>query len=196
MKRKSVWIAVTVTLLAVAGGAFVNTSRAGYETASYEVVEKEGKFEIRKYAAHKLVTTSMMSPGENGSFGRLFRYISGDNEGERKIAMTTPVFMPATSEGEMMEMQFVIPAEVAASGAPAPKDSSVTVKSMSGGRYAAIRFSGVNNKDLRRKKLAELREQLKQRNLRTVGGPIFAGYDPPWTPGPLRRNEVLLRIAP
>jgi hypothetical protein len=22
----------------------------------------------------------------------------------------------------------------------------------------------------------------------------FAGYDPPWTPGPLRRNEVLIRL--
>ena len=22
----------------------------------------------------------------------------------------------------------------------------------------------------------------------------FAGYDPPWTPGPFRRNEVLIRL--
>jgi hypothetical protein len=26
------------------------------------------------------------------------------------------------------------------------------------------------------------------------GDAEFAGYDPPWTPGPLRRNEILIRL--
>ena len=32
--------------------------------------------------------------------------------------------------------------------------------------------------------------------LNTEGGDTieFAGYDPPWTPGPLRRNEILIRL--
>jgi DNA gyrase inhibitor GyrI len=195
MKRKSAWILVTGGLLGVVGIAFITTSRAGYETASYDVVEKDGKFEIRNYRAHKVVTTSMKSSAENGSFGRLFQYISGKNEGEQKIAMTTPVFMPATEDGKTQEMQFVIPSDVAASGAPAPSSSAVKVKSMSGGKYAVLRFSGTAKSEQRKAKLAELRAELEKRKIKTTGKPIFAGYDPPWTPGPMRRNEVLLKVS-
>ena len=28
-----------------------------------------------------------------------------------------------------------------------------------------------------------------------AGEPEIASYDPPWTPGPLRRNEILIRIG-
>ncbi len=31
---------------------------------------------------------------------------------------------------------------------------------------------------------------LKERGLEPFGEPMFAYYDPLWTPGPLRRNEI------
>lgn len=185
--------AVFVSLLVI-GLVFVATSRAGYETASYDVVKKEGSFEVRNYKAHVVVTTPMKGDGQNQSFGRLFKYISGENEGAKKIKMTTPVFMPATSEGQPGEMQFVVPGDVAASGAPTPSDSSVKLSSMSGGKYAALKYSGRSDAGERAGKLKELRAKLAAEGLTAIGTPIYAGYDPPWTPGPMRRNEVLIRV--
>ncbi|MEC5125701.1 heme-binding protein [Verrucomicrobiales bacterium BCK34] len=182
------------TLFMVAGTAFVVTSRAGYETASYTVEKKDGKFEVRLYSKMTVVTAPMNGESQNGSFGKLFQYISGANEADQKIAMTTPVFMPADSSGTTKEMQFVVPGEVAGEGAPTPKDTSVKLKSMSGGKYAALRFSGRSSSADRKKKLAELKTLIKANGLTASGSPVFAGYDPPWTPGPMRRNEVLMRV--
>lgn len=189
------WITITLlVLLGIIGVVFVATSRAGYETAAYEVLEKKGSFELREYAPHEVVATSMKSGQQNGSFGKLFRYISGQNEGQQKIAMTTPVFMPATSDGEMEEMQFVVPAEVAATGTPAPSSEAVRVKKNPGGKFAVVRYSGNGRGEIRLKKLEELRKEIRERGLTEKGEPVFAGYDPPWTPGFLRRNEVLIRV--
>lgn len=190
--RLSFWI-VGGLVVAVATG-FVVSSRAGYETAQYEVVEKDGDFEIRRYEAHVVVSTPMKDGAQNGSFGKLFQYISGKNAGERKIEMTTPVFMPAGGDGEPGEMQFVVPADVAEAGAPAPSDASVKLDRMEAGKYAVIRYKGVAKAEDRKKQLELLRAKLADLQLEVEGNPIHAGYDPPWTPGPMRRNEVLLRV--
>ena len=181
-------------MLLIGCTAFVVTSRAGYETASYEVEKKSGKFEVRQYAGHTVVTAPMNGNSQNGSFGKLFQYISGSNEADQKIAMTTPVFMPADSSGTTKEMQFVVPDDVAKGGAPSPKDKSVKLKRLSGGKYAALRFSGRSGSADRKKKLAELKALIKAEGLTASGTPIFAGYDPPWTPGLMRRNEVMMRV--
>lgn len=187
------WI-VAIGIVAVVAGLWVTTSRAGYETARYEVNEEDGPFEIRTYEAHEVVATTMSGGNQNRSFGKLFQYISGENEGEEKIKMTTPVFMPATEEGTTREMQFVIPAAVAESGAPAPSDPGVKKKAVAGGKMAVLRFSGRGTAEQRKAKLQELRRELESRGLEATGSPVFAGYDPPWTPGPLRRNEVMLPV--
>ena len=193
MNAKSV-ASGSIGVVVLIGAVSVAGLRAGTESARYRVVEKDGKIEIREYAAHVVATTSMSGAGENGSFGRLFQYISGENAADEKIAMTTPVFMPATSDGRATEMQFVVPSSVASSGAPQPSSSKVSLKKMSGGRYAAIRFNGRSNSKVQKAKLEELRAYLEAEGLSARGNPIFAGYDPPWTPAPMRRNEVLLRI--
>lgn len=194
LSRRKTLLWLGVPLIIIGCTAFVVTSRAGYDTASYKVEKKSGKFEVRQYAGHTVVTAPMKGGSQNGSFGKLFQYISGSNEGEQKIAMTTPVFMPADSSGTTKEMQFVVPDDVAKSGAPSPKDKSVKLKRMSGGKYAALRFSGRNGSADRKKKLAELKALIKAEGLTAAGSPIFAGYDPPWTPGPMRRNEVMMRV--
>ncbi len=195
MKKKGMWITIILlVIVGLIGTIFVATSRAGYETAAYEVIEKQGRFELRQYAPHEVVVTSMKSGQQNGSFGKLFQYISGRNEGEQKIAMTTPVFMPATAEGKMEEMQFVVPVDVSATGAPSPSNEAVQVRKKPGGKFAVIRYSGNGRGELRLKKLEELRAEILNRGLSEKDDPVFAGYDPPWTPGFLRRNEVLIRV--
>ncbi len=136
----------------------------------------------------------MNGGAQNKSFGRLFGYISGANEKKQKIAMTTPVFMPANEENEPQEMQFVVPFQVAADGAPNPNDPAVKKVTMSGGKYAVLSYTGYSSAEDRKKKLGELQAKITALGLTSNGTAIYAGYDPPWTPGPARRNEVLLKL--
>jgi len=194
MKKMIGWGVAGVVL---AGGliAGCKTSRAGYETAPYKVVRKDGKFELRDYPALRLVETDMGSRDDsgNGSFGRLFGYISGKNAAEEKIAMTTPVFM----EGDETKatMAFVMPAEMEAGDVPQPTDQAVQVREVEGGRFAVFRFSGGRNRESEAAALKQLERWLTQEGLQaTEAGPVYGYFDPPWTPGFLRRNEVMQRV--
>jgi len=194
MARKvCVFLTVAVTVLAFIGWQAV--ARENYETAEYKVVAADGSFEVREYPELKLAVTSMSTKKqENGGFMRLFGYISGDNESKQKIAMTTPVFMEQGEDAETGRMGFVLPVKVAEQGAPNPGQENVSIATRPPGKFAVYRFAGRSNKLLRTKAEQKLREWIKQAELTAEGSAEFAGYDPPWTPGPMRRNEVLIRL--
>lgn len=179
------------------------TTRAGYESAEYKVIESDGKFEIREYPDLVLASTTTNSDaqGRDGSFMKLFGYISGENESKQKISMTTPVFME--KDETTTQMGFVMPKDVAAAGTPQPKSQGVAISKRAGGRFAVIRFSGRLNDAVAKEYEAELRQWMATKNLSPAPQPPgspeatnveSAAYDPPFTPGPLRRNEVLIRL--
>jgi DNA gyrase inhibitor GyrI len=181
-----------VVAVAVAFGC--KTSRAGYESAPYKVVRSDGKFELRDYPALTMVETPMVRGGngaDNG-FMRLFRFITGSNKANQKIAMTTPVFMSGT--GSNNTMAFVMPATMKVAEVPKPSDGSLTVKEQEPGRFAVLRFSGGRNTENEAKTLARLEDWIKAQGLKAQSTPIYGYFDPPWTPSFLRRNEVTLRI--
>ena len=159
------------------------------ETPDYKVLEQEGKFEVRDYPAMMVARTTM----GDGDFMRLFRYISGGNEAEQKIAMTAPVLVQ--HKGEESGMSFVVPREVAAGKVPAPKGSAVSVDEMPAAKFAAFTYSGRRTDSNEAGALAKLRAWMDTKNLRAEGEPVFAYYDPPWTLPFMRRNEVMLRVA-
>lgn len=181
-------------LLGLAVIAFVvaacKTSRSGYESAPYTVLKTEGNFELREYPAMKVVETPM-SGSEDGSFGRLFKFISGGNEANQKIAMTTPVFM--TGESGTDTMAFVMPATLR--DIPKPGDPSVKVREMKGGKFAVLRFPGSRNAKTESEALSHLTQWMAAQNLTPIPPPVYGYFDPPWTPVFLRRNEVMLRVG-
>jgi hypothetical protein len=59
---------------------------------------------------------------------------------------------------------------------------------------AAIRFSGYFQKDTIQKNKQRLDQWLHEQDIETEGDFIVAGYNPPWVPGFLARNEVLIQI--
>jgi hypothetical protein len=195
MKRLLKYLAGTAvagTTLMVAG---CQLTRVGYETASYQTQTKAERFEIRAYDDLVLVSTTMQDMGENGdgsSFMRLFRYISGDNTSEKKIAMTTPVFM---NEGAEKTMSFVLPREVAEQGVPEGSDRLVSVGSLPSGRYAVLRLKGARSDTKVESGKQALAAWIAEQGLRSVGDYLVAGYDPPFTPAFAQRNEVLIRLA-
>lgn len=170
------------------------------EEPAYKVLQKEDRLELRQYEALPLVSTPMGGMrGDGQSFMRLFGYISGDNEGRRKIAMTAPVFMEGdgTDKGEAAgRMSFLLPAEVAKSGSPEPGGKQVSLGTMASGRFAVFRFSGHREEDKRLAAVQTLRAWIQENDWTPEGEPFFAYYDPPGTPEEKRRNEVWLRLAP
>lgn len=192
MKKNLKWI-LMIAVVSILTGVFAvscGTVRAGYETAPCKVVKQDGNFELREYPPLVLAKTPMR--GADGSFMRLFRFISGQNSEQKKIAMTTPVFF----EGEQTNaaMSFVMPAGMTPTNAPKPNDNSVSIQQADGGRFAVLRFRGGRNAQSEAQALQKLQDWMKQEKLTSVGGPIYAYFDPPWTPGIFRRNEVMLRV--
>ncbi len=177
--------------LAVAG---CQVTRAGYESAPYQVVRAGGKFQVRDYPALTVVETPMAAGsrnGDDGSFMRLFRFITGANEGKQKIAMTTPVFMAGSATDSTMA--FVLPAKLKTAEVPTPSDGSVTVRELAAGRFAVLRYSGGRNAKNEAESLARLKTWMEAEKLSVLSLPVYGYFDPPWTPAFLRRNEVMLR---
>ena len=191
MKRMWIWI-----FIAVAGLGLVlagcRAVRGGYASAPFKVVRSDGKFELRDYPALTVVETPMANPeGSDGSFMRLFRFITGANDAKQKIAMTTPVFMSGGSTN--LTMAFVMPAKMNTAAVPKPADGALTVRELPAGRFAVLRYSGGRNAKNEAESLARLQAWLEQERRKAVSGPVYGYFDPPWTPAFLRRNEVMLR---
>ncbi len=196
MSTKSVLICIAIAAALFFGWKL--TSSSAYESAEYTVLEKSDAYEIREYPDLMLAATNMKADRqrEDGSFMRLFRYISGDNDNSQKVAMTTPVFMESESNRTDGQMGFVLPAEVASSRVPEPNSERVEIKKRAGGLFAVIRFNGRMNRESVESAEASLREWIASKGLVAAEQFESAGYDPPWTPGRFRRNEVLIRLLP
>lgn len=127
-------------------------------------------------------------------FMRLFQYISGANSDDKKISMTTPVFMESDADESPGEMAFVIPKQIANGAIPAPSSKHIRIRKRVGGQFAVFRFSGRMDGESTKRAEVELSKWMEDQKLVAAGQPEFASYDPPWTPGPLRRNELLIRL--
>ncbi|WP_407652730.1 SOUL family heme-binding protein [Aporhodopirellula aestuarii] len=197
-----VYFSVVAGLLLVGTLTWNLTARAAYESAEYKVIESDGDFEIREYPDLILAATTakLDAQGRDGSFMKLFRYISGANDSEQKISMTTPVFMEKDQTDAESRMGFVMPKEVAVEGVPTPTGEGVAIRKRAGGRFAVYRFSGRLDEKLAKESETKLREWMKTKGLTAApdspgsSNIESAAYDPPFTPGPLRRNEILIRL--
>ena len=187
------WILLSIIAVAsVLILASCQATRGGYESAPYQVVRASGKFEVRDYPALQVVETPMANAnGSDGSFMRLFRFITGANEAKQKIAMTTPVFMSGGDSNATMT--FVLPTKLSAEAVPKPSDGAVKVRELPAGRFAVLRFSGSRNAKHDAAALERLRAWMQAEELKELAPPVYGYFDPPWTPGLLRRNEVMVR---
>ena len=88
--------------------SFMLSFSQSYESHKYETLFSDDNFEVRNYEP-VLKAKTYSEKGSNDNFGKLFRYISGYNEKNQKISMTTPVYMKEENEKSMME--FVLPSK-------------------------------------------------------------------------------------
>ncbi len=184
------------------------------EKPDYQVLAQDGNFELRDYPP--LVVAEVSGSGDrqqslSNGFGPLARYIFAKERGGERIAMTAPVQQRAVAPDEKIAMtapvtqtpvedgrwtvQFIMPAEYGLEDLPAPGNAEVKLEQIPARRIAAVRFSGRTNDQAIAEQQQRLEDWISGRDLEPRGEPIYAYYNDPFTPGPLRRNEVMFEVS-
>lgn len=159
-----------------------------YETQQYNVLEEIDNIEIRYYPSAAMIKVSN-EIGRNNNFGKLFRYIAGNNNKKEKIAMTTPVYI----YDENKTMEFVLPKKFISSEIPIPNDNEVEAYVSEPRYFAAIRYSGYNNKKKEDSHIKELLKVMENNDFDVIGNHYVLSYDAP-TKFYNRRNEIIIEI--
>jgi len=197
-------------LLLISSFTLCSCVTVGIEKAKYEVIDKDGKFEVRQYSPQLVAETVVESDFDeagNIAFRRLFGYISGDNQKKESIAMTAPVNQKAGSEKIAMTapvnqrasegkyiVSFVMPSKYTLESLPEPLNPDVRLKQIPARKLAAVRYSGSWSRKKYEANKALLEEFIKKKGLQITGPDIFARYDPPFQIWFLKRNEVLFPV--
>jgi hypothetical protein len=203
--------ALTAAALAAMVAVLATSTAMAIEEPRFEVLEKEGGFELRGYSPYIVAETRVDAGFEDAggvAFQRLFRYISGNNIAQQKIPMTAPV---TQSRGEKISMTapvsqvadgnawlvaFTLPSSYTLVTAPRPLDTTIRIREVPAQRVACWRYSGRWTASNFREHEGLLRERIKARGLVAAGDAVLARYNPPFTPWFMRRNEVLIPVAP
>lgn len=204
---KTLLIIIAIVVLAwIAYGYF--SSRV--KEPKFTVIEKKDGYEIREYAPYieaRVKATGEYREAMTSGFRILAGYIFGGNTSKQSIAMTAPVTEqksePIAMTAPVSEMvladnsrivSFVIPEEYTLATLPIPNDKRIEIVEVPSHRSAVLRYSGYNNAEKVADMKAKLLEYLKRDNVAVVGVPRGAGYNPPWTPPFMNRNEILVDI--
>lgn len=180
------------------------------EQPDYEVLERQGAFELRRYEPHIVAETYVDADFEsagNAGFRRLADFIFGNNRsrrrlpaagssaggGSEKIAMTAPVNMH--KEGDLYRITFMMPSSYTMETLPEPINPQVRIREIPARLMAALRYSGTWSRLRYEDHQTELEAWIAARGWQPADEPILARYDPPFKPWFLRRNEVLIPIA-
>jgi len=185
-------------------------SAMAVEEAKYEVLEKNGPFEIRRY--HPMILAETYVEGDfedagNAGFRRLFDYISGENRRNESIEMTAPVSQE--KNGQKIEMTapvnmqskegvyritFMMPSGYTLDTLPTPNDEKVRIRKENGKVVAAYRYSGTWSQKKYEKMKNKLLSIIETKKLKPFGEPVFARYNSPFMPWLFRRNEILVDV--
>ena len=190
-------------ILTIIALLFATPAWAGYEQPQFEVVLQKENLAIRDYASVMVVEVQVAASRRDAAgdaFRSLFKYISGNNEDNLEIPMTSPVAQTqvpkaSNNEDDKWAIRFFLPRKIIDEGAPLPEEDGVNLVNLKAQRYASVSFKGTQNDKKVAKNSAQLREFIVQNGYQVSGQPIYAFYDPPFVPWFLRDNEILLPIA-
>ncbi|OYY91699.1 MAG: heme-binding protein [Sphingomonas sp. 28-66-16] len=183
------------------------------EEPPFTVTLAKGDFEIRDYPALVVADVSVSGDRKQAAskgFRLLAGYIFGGNGANDRIAMTAPVIQEAAggakiamtapvlqSGGEgQWRIRFIMPHGSTLETLPQPNNPKVHLHAIAPTRMAVVRFSGLARQDSIAAKTDALTRFIESEHRHAIGPPALAQYDPPWTLWFLRRNEVMIPIAP
>ena len=205
------WTLGTLTFLVIMWAGYTHFYEGGLGQPEYSVLSTGDDIEFRRYEPFIIASTQLSQSGNSGlssGFRVLAGYIFGGNKPGEKLAMTAPVLQqnepgeslpmtaPVLQSAQDMRMAFVMPAGRSLEDLPIPQNAKVSLTPVDWGDAVAIRFAGRGKQERFNEAEAKLRAALKQSG-RTPSGPaLYAQYNSPSAFPPMRRNEVIIPIAP
>ena len=214
MRKPMTYILITLVVVIVLWSVW-GFFGSRVEQADYTVVKRMNGYEIREYPAHIVAQTTVRgSFGESMSNG--FRivagYIFGGNTKKESIAMTAPVVAQkgegsqasvriamtapviAAAEGDSQVISFGMPRSYTLETLPKPNDPRVKIVMIPARKYAVMRFSWYRSDARIKRTQDKLLAALERDGIAAAGSTAYAGYNAPWTPPWMTRNEVLVEI--
>lgn len=164
-----------------------------FETIPYEIVKKEKNIELRLYKNVLLASTKTpYNKYQDSGFNRIFNYISGQNESQTKISMTTPVV--TYSDKDQMITGFYVPSKYSKESVPKPSSENIFIQELKESYYVAIRFIGSWTEQNFDKHDFNLKEFIERNNFVIQSPRMILRYQPPFIPGIFRHNEIAYQI--
>jgi hypothetical protein len=181
------------------------------EQADYRVTKKASGYEMREYPQRIVAQVTVKGSHEealNEGFRIVAGYIFGGNTKNKGISMTAPVTeqrnksekiamtapVLAAQEGGSHVISFGMPRSYTLDTLPTPSDKRVKIVEIPAKKLAVLKFSWFRSGARVSKMEAALLKALTRDKVKTAGNPIFAGYNAPWTPPWMVRNEVMVEI--
>mgnify|MGYP001474640425 CR=1 FL=1 len=164
----------------------------------FKVLRTYDGFELREYLPCVLAevrVSAQYSTASSSAFSSLFNYISQGNESSQKIAMTAPVITAQkadTSESNEWYVSFVMPSGSTIGHMPDPNDSKVSLRELEAETCVAKSFRGKATEELSRKMTKELRASAAKVNIALSDETRICRFDPPFKPGFLQYNEIVI----
>ena len=169
------------------------------ERQKYKVLNKYSGFELREYEACVVAEVSSLDTyrdAAQNAFGSLFGYLSKGNSKAEKISMTAPV-IALTEHGldsQAWKISFVMPSGSLMQDLPTPSNARVALRDLPEENCVVLSFKGRANLELLKMKEAELRALAEENNLELKAETKVCRFDPPFKPGFLHYNEIVIPI--
>ncbi|MFP4127196.1 MAG: SOUL family heme-binding protein [Alphaproteobacteria bacterium] len=195
--RTVIWVLGGLGVLAAGTVAAWWYNTRHIETPNYVVVSRDGDMELRDYPAMtvaEVVRDGARGQALRGGFRPLAGYIFAKERGGEKIAMTAPVTQEPAGGGSW-RVRFIMPRDRSLDDLPRPAQADVRLLRTEPQRMAAVRFSGGWDDAAIATQEERLRAWIAERGLDATTVATYAYYDDPFTPGFLRRNEVLIGVG-
>jgi len=168
------------------------------ERQEFEVLQTYEDFELREYlpcVIAEVRVSGQLSTSSSSAFSALFSYISKGNKSSQKIAMTAPVITAQKadrSQSTEFFVSFVMPSGSTFGDLPYPNNSQVTSRELDTETCVAKSFRGKATDEASRKIAEELRTNASIANIALSDETRICHFDPPFKPGFLQFNEIVI----
>jgi hypothetical protein len=182
------------------------------EEPSYQVLSKEGDYEVRLYEPYIIAQTTV-SGGYDDAMSDGFReiagYIFGGNSANNKISMTAPVLDNAQDTSKKIAMTapvlevgtsnkrtvaFVMPSKYSLESLPVPNSDKVSFAEIPERKVAVLSYGFYAYESRIEAKKQELLNRLQSDGASVKGEVTSARYNPPFSMPLFLRNEVMVVI--